>query len=137
MKKFVKHSLLVMGMIVLAGCDAYLDVNPDNRVELDTPEKAAQLLTNAYSSAAYTFTDWMSDNVKFTTGVTKLLEHNQAYLWEDITGINQDTPTNFWEATYDAIAHANEVLAVIDNLEGEKNFKDAVKGEAYLTRAYG
>ena len=137
MSKFIKHSLLVMGMIILAGCDPFLDVNPDNRVELDTPEKAAQLLTNAYSNAAYTFTDWMSDNVKYTTGVTKLLEHNQAYLWEDITGINQDTPTNFWTATYDAIAHANEVLAIIDGLEGEKNFKDAVKGEAYLTRAYG
>jgi hypothetical protein len=137
MKKSIKYATLILGMMVLGGCDAYLEENPDNRVELNTPEKAAQLLTSAYSSAGYNFTEWMSDNVTYTTGVTRLTEHNQAYQWEDIIGINQDTPTNFWNSTYDAIAHANEVLAVIDQLEGEKAFKDAVKGEAYLTRAYG
>lgn len=137
MKKSLKYGTLLLGLIILGGCDSYLEENPDNRVELNTPEKAAQLLTNAYSSAGYNFTEWMSDNVTFTTGVTRLNEHNQAYQWEDIIGINQDTPTNFWNSTYDAIAHANEVLAVIDKMEGEKAFKDAVKGEAYLTRAYG
>jgi starch-binding outer membrane protein, SusD/RagB family len=137
MKNSIKYATLVLGMMVLGGCDAYLEENPDNRVELNTPEKAAQLLTNAYSSAGYNFTDWMTDDVTYTTGVTRLTEHNQSYLWEDIIGVNQDTPTNFWNSTYDAIAHANEVLAVIDKMEGEKAFKDAVKGEAYLTRAYG
>jgi starch-binding outer membrane protein, SusD/RagB family len=137
MNKSIKYATLILGMMILGGCDAYLEENPDNRVELNTPEKAAQLLTNAYSSAGYNFTEWMSDNVTYTTGVTRLTEHNQSYQWQDIIGINQDTPTNFWNSTYDAIAHANEVLAVIDKLEGEKAFKDAVKGEAYLTRAYG
>lgn len=137
MKKPIKYASLILGLIVLGGCDAYLEENPDNRVELNTPEKAAQLLTNAYSSAGYNFTEWMSDNVTYTTGVTRLTEHNQFYQWEDVIGINQDTPTNFWNSTYDAIAHANEVLAVIDNMEGERALKNAVKGEALLTRAYG
>lgn len=129
--------LLAAGAALLAGCDKYLEENPDNRVELDTPEKAAQLLTNAYSNAGYTFTEWMSDNVSYTTGTTKLPEHVQSYQWEDVTSINQDTPTNFWTSTYDAIAHANEVLAVIDDLPGDEDRKNAVKGEALLTRAYG
>lgn len=129
--------LLISGFILFTGCDNYLNENPDNRVELNTPEKAAQLLTNAYSGAGYTFTEWMTDNVSFTFGTRKLPEHEQAYTWDDFTGIEQDTPTNFWTTTYDAIAHANEVLAVIDNLEGDKSRKDAVKGEALLTRAYG
>lgn len=132
-----KIFLLTLSLPLLAGCDKYLEETPDNRVELDTPEKAAQLLTNAYSSAGYTFTEWMSDEVSYTFGTTKLPNHTQAYEWDDFTGIDQDTPSNFWTSTYDAIAHANEVLAVIDNLPGDDDLKDAVKGEALLTRAYG
>lgn len=129
--------IIALGGLALSGCDSYLNENPDNRVDLNTPEKAAQLLTNAYSGSGYLFTEWMTDNVRYTTGTTKLLEHDQAYHWEDVTSVNQDTPTDFWMGTYDAIAHANEVLAVIDGMEGEKPRKDAIKGEAYLTRAYG
>lgn len=133
-----KYSLIIaISAVTLAGCDSYLDENPDNRVDLNNPDKAAQLLTNAYASSGYLFTEWMGDNVRYTTGTTKLPEHDQAYNWQDVLSINQDTRTDFWMSTYDAIAHANEVLAVIDGLEGEKARKDAVKGEAYLTRAYG
>ncbi len=124
-------------LLILGGCDKYLEETPDNRVELNTLEKAAQLLTNAYSSAGYNFTEWMSDNVVFTTGTFKQPEHNQAYAWEESTAISQDTPSYFWTTTYDAIAHANEVLAVIDNLPGDRALREAIKGEALLTRAYG
>lgn len=128
---------VIAAMLMFAGCDNFLEENPDNRVELNNLEKASQLLTNAYASGGYTFTEWMSDNVDYTTGTTRLTEHNQAYAWEDVIGVNQDTPTNFWETTYDAIAHANEVLAVVDDLPGENAYRNAVKAEALLTRAYG
>ena len=133
----IKILLLIAGAFLLSACDNYLSENPDNRVELNTPQKAAQLLTNAYSSGSYTFTEWMTDNVAYTFGTTKLPEHVQAFSWNDFTGIDQDTPSSFWVTTYEAIAHANEVLAVIEDLPGEKSEKDAVKGEAFLTRAYG
>ncbi|WP_276372389.1 RagB/SusD family nutrient uptake outer membrane protein [Chryseolinea sp. H1M3-3] len=137
MKRYSKIYFCLITLVIVSGCDKYLEETPDNRVELNTPQKAAQLLTNAYSGAGYLFTEWMSDNVSFTQGTFKQPEHNQLYEWKEPTSIEQDTPTNFWTSTYDAIAHANEVLAVIDNLTGEKSLKDAVKGEAYLTRAYG
>lgn len=136
-KLFRKYGSLLGIFLVLAGCDKFLEENPDNRVELNNPDKAAQLLTNAYSSAAYTFTEWMSDNVEYTFGTTKLPEHDQAFSWSEFTGIDQDTPSQYWTSTYDAIAHANEVLAVIDGMAGDRSRKNAVKGEAYLTRAYG
>lgn len=132
----LKNSFALLLILTLSGCGDYLSENPDNRVELNTTKKAAQLLTNAYPSGAYTFTEWMSDNVAFTTGTFKLLEHNQAFVWEDIIGVNQDTPTNFWETSYDAIAHSNEVLAIIDNLPGDPDERNAVRGEALVTRAY-
>jgi hypothetical protein len=136
-QSFRNIGLAISSLAIAVSCDKFLEENPDNRVELNSTEKAAQLLTNAYSNAAYTFTEWMGDNVVFTTGTTKLPEHNQSYQWEDVTSINQDTPGNFWTATYDAIAHANEVLAVIETLPGEHDQKEAVEGEALLTRAYG
>lgn len=136
-KHIKKYSLLSCLLLVLMGCDKFLEENPDNRVELNNPDKAAQLLTNAYSNAAYTFTEWMSDNVSYTFGTTHLPEHDQAYSWSEFTGIDQDTPSQYWTSTYDAIAHSNEVLAVIDGMPGDRKRKNAVKGEALLTRAYG
>jgi hypothetical protein len=125
------------------GCDDFLDEKPDNRVDLDNLEKAAQLLTNAYSDAGYTFTDWMTDDVAYTRGVQIRLEHRQAYEWEDYTGssLDLDNQDFYWFRTYQAIAHANEVLAILDKLpvvsEEDQARKRAVESEARLTRAYG
>lgn len=139
MKKNISiHIIRLLAFIVmLTACNDYLEETPDNRVELNTLEKASQLLTSAYSDASYSFTEWMTDLVTYTLGTTKLLEHNQAYQWEVVTGLDQDTPTYFWNETYEAIAHANEVLALVDELPGEEARRRAVKGEALLTRAYG
>jgi hypothetical protein len=138
MNRFLRKviSIAVPGLFLL-GCDKYLEENPDNRVELNTVEKAAQLLTNAYSGAGYTFTEWMGNNVSYIGNTQKLPVHNQAFNWEEFTGDGQDTPSYFWTSTYDAIAHANEVLAVLDKLPGDQAKKDALEGEALLTRAYG
>jgi len=130
-------------LFILSGCENFLDEVPDNRVSLDNLEKAGELLTNAYSDASYAFTDWMTDNVAYTRGVSLRTNHIEMYNWEDETtdATEPDTPTFFWNATYNAIAHANEVLAVIDdfeiNSEEEQAHKQAVRSEALLTRAYG
>lgn len=139
MKYFISlKALCILGLItLLPSCDNYLEVTPDNRVELNTLEKAAQLLTNGYSYASYSFTEWMGDLVAYTLGTSKQTEHNELYAWEDPTAISQDTPTFFWTSTYEAIAHANEVLAVVDELPGEEGLRQAVKAEALLIRAYG
>jgi starch-binding outer membrane protein, SusD/RagB family len=136
-RRFFKSTLAMVLVIPLIwGCDKFLEEVPDNRVELNNLQKASQLLTSAYSTAAYNFVEWMSDNVGYTFGTTKLAEHNEAYSWSEFTGIFQDTPTYYWNSSYEAIAHANEVLAVIDDLPGEEARRKAVKGEALLSRAY-
>jgi len=135
--------VLVLSLLILISCNDFLDEVPDNRVSLDNLEKAAQLLTNAYSSASPAFTEWMSDNVSWTVGTTKRPSHLQLYSWEDVTAdpTEPDTPIFFWGQTYEAIAHANEVLAIIDDIstitEEEEKRKKAIKAEALLTRAYG
>ena len=148
-KKYTKFLRYILSIVIstvfftLSGCNDFLDEVPDNRVSLDNLEKAAQLLTNAYSDASYAFTDWMTDNVAYTRGVAIRTYQAEAYIWEDETtgSTEPDTPTFFWNATYNAIAHANEILAIIDDLEAvseeEKARKNAVESEALLTRAYG
>lgn len=143
--KRVKIALLGSSCLLLAfGCDQYLDEIPDNRVELNTLDKAAQLLTNGYSVASPAFTHWMTDDVQFTVGNTILPYMEQLYHWEEVTTggpDNQDSPDFFWFETYNTIAHANEVLAVLDELpiisSEDEDKRDALEAEAKLIRAYG
>ncbi|WKN31632.1 RagB/SusD family nutrient uptake outer membrane protein [Porifericola rhodea] len=128
---------LCLSMLFLGACNDFLEENPDLRVELNTLDKAQQLLTNAYSEGGYNFVEWMGDMVTYTQGTTKEDQHNQSYAWEEVDELFQDSPTFFWNETYEAIAHANEVLAVVDQLPGDEAQRRAVKGEALLARAYG
>ena len=143
LKASIYAGLTVLMLLTGVSCDEFLDEVPDNRVALDNLDKAQQLLTNAYSLSSYAFTDWMSDNVGFTTGVNLRMNHQQAYAWEDFTDgpTVQDTPVFFWFETYTAIAHANEVLAVIEELPANTEElmaqRNAAESEALLTRAYG
>jgi len=123
--------------IIFTSCNDYLEETPDNRVELNTLQKASQLLTNGYSDYSYNFTEWMGDLITFTLGTRREPQHTQAYAWEDVEGFTQDTPTGYWNNTYEAIAHANEVLSVVDQLPGEEERRNAVRAEALLIRAYG
>ncbi len=140
----IYKSVFAIAMVFLLGsCDSFLDEAPDNRVDLTDLDKSAQLLTNAYSIASPAFTDWMTDNVGFTTGVTIRQAQQQLYEWQDVTTgpTELDTPDFFWFETYNAIAHANEVLAALDEIavatEEEENYRDAIEAEAKLARAYG
>ena len=132
--------LSVIGCVFsFTSCDRYLEETPDNRVDLNNLDKAAQLLTNAYSEASYYFTEWMGDQISYTQGTRKRQNELRIYGWEEVGAdpTDQDTPEFYWNATYNAIAHANEVLAVVDQLPGEEARRRAVKGEALLARAYG
>ncbi len=142
-KNWIVWKIWVLCLMLTASCDEFLDEVPDNRVALDNLDKAQQLLTNAYSISSYAFIDWMSDNVGFTNGVTIRTNHREAYEWEEFTDgpTVQDTPIFFWFETYGAIAHANEVIAVLDELQANTEElmaqQRATESEALLTRAYG
>lgn len=51
-------------LITLSSCDNFLSEVPDNRTQIDTPEKISELLVNAYPDACYMeFAETMTDNV--------------------------------------------------------------------------
>jgi len=143
--KHIKYNIIkVLAFVLLAtSCNDVLDETPDNRIEtLDTPEKIAELLVGAYPDAAYVpFLEPMSDNagdkgpsadtgIDFATTLNKRM-----YFWDDINDIDDDTPTNYWNRAYKAIAQANQALASIEALGDSEELK-ALKGEALVCRAY-
>jgi Starch-binding associating with outer membrane/SusD family len=120
----------------LSSCSDFLSEIPDNRTQIDTPEKISELLVNAYPNASYMeFSETMTDNV-FDSGVGKSNIKNAVdYNWDIHTEIVEDTPSYYWDACYTAIAHANQALASIKQLGDTPNLNPQ-KGEALLARAY-
>lgn len=135
--KNIKILLSVIVLGTMTSCSEFLSEVPDNRTELDSSEKIAELLVNAYPKAVPNFfVEAMSDNF----GDSKRLDLNARdastyYKFEDFDEADFDSPTFFWRAGYDAIAHANQALEAIEKLGNPKEL-DGLRGEALLARAY-
>jgi len=56
-----KINLLFISFISLLSCEDYLSESPDNRLELNTIEKVANLGARAYAQGSYIFTDELTD----------------------------------------------------------------------------
>lgn len=135
--KNLKITLLLLMLAGVSSCDDFLSEKPDNRTEINTPEKISEVLVNAYPQMSYfDIAETMSDNV-FDSGMSETLQKNeQNYNWEIQTETNNiDTQAYYWDACYTAIAHANTALQAIEDL-GNPSSLNPQKGEALLARAY-
>ena len=109
--------LLGAGSLTLAACNDFLDELPDNRTELDTPDKINRLLVSAYPSRSFTrMCEIASDNCDDmganNPNTSLLLEHNS--YWMDMNEAENDSNKNTWQAYYSAIAAANTALEAIE-----------------------
>jgi hypothetical protein len=128
--------LFALSMIGMSGCNDFLSETPDNRATLDTREKIAELLVTAYPEANYIpFCEAMSDNVEDNFGATQDVTNADPYFWRDGAATWQDSPENYWNNCYTAIAAANHALRAIEESEDPQTL-DAQKGEALVARAY-
>lgn len=135
--KNLKLTLLLLILVGVSSCDDFLSEKPDNRTEINTPDKISEVLVNAYPQMSYfDIAETMSDNV-FDSGMPETLQKNeQNYNWEMQTETNNiDTQAYYWDACYKAIAHANTALEAIEDL-GSPSTLNPQKGEALLARAY-
>ncbi|SJZ42196.1 SusD family protein [Chitinophaga eiseniae] len=136
MKRNLVYISALAIMTVAPGCKKYLEQLPDQRTEVNTPAKVAELLTSAYPRANYIpFLEAMSDNAndKGTDDNTRV--NRQPWFWEVSSDREQDTPDYYWQNAYAAIAAANQALEVIEKAS-DKAAYSASKGEALLCRAY-
>lgn len=142
-------------VVWMSSCDNYLDVEPDNRVAIDTPEKVQQLLINSYPNVNYaTVAELSSDNfIDNNAPNSKGLYYNQTsfdrmdddiFAWVDPrTSSDDDSPYYLWQQYYQSIACANAALQAVDAIIQKGVSDDAMnkilfpcKGEALMIRAY-
>ena len=140
MKRNKYLSLLALALtLALSACNKILDDLPDSRTEIDSPEKIEELLVSAYPNRFSTYiAEIMSDNVSEKTsflGISTL--NTDMYFWRDNNEINgeENSPTDYWVACYEAIGVANQALESYAEL-GETAQYNYIKGEALIARAY-
>jgi len=126
-------------LMIIVSCNKYLDVLPDNRTEINTDDKIAQLLVSAYPSrntilAAELASDNSDDRGPENPYGTQFME--QIFNWQESTEIDSDDLTGIWQAHYEAIAAANHALQSIE-LMGNPPRLAGSRAEALLARAYG
>lgn len=139
MKKIYIHIALALGVGMLAtSCDDFLDKDPDKRTQVDSVEKARQILVAAYPTGSGSIAmEWSSDNVidNGETYYNPARNLEQIYHWEHDTSAGNESPKNFWSACYEAAANANQALDALNGFE-ETPQALKVKGEALLCRAF-
>lgn len=136
MKRFITY-ISTLALIFFTSCEKYLDTVPDNRTEINTPEKISELLVSAYPAANYSpFCEIMSDNVSDNFDNSTMSQiYSKPYFWQDVLQLDQDSPQYYWAACYSAIAAANQALEAIKKLGDTPNLNPQ-KGEALVARAY-
>ena len=140
MKK-IQILIILFFTITFGSCKKFLDVHPDNRAEVNSVKKVAQLIATAYPSYTYlAMSEMYSDNVNdkgnMAAGTHNSSPYPQLYKWEDVSEEGNNTPIQYWNGTYEGIAAANQALHAIE----EYKLGDAAnsyKGEALVARAYG
>lgn len=138
MMKKITYYILAATLITAAGCKKYLEQSPDQRTQLNSVEKVAELLATAYPQADYaTFTEAASDNAadKGTGGFLSEQINTNPYFFRDVTEREQGSPTNYWNACYQSIAACNQALEAIAKADNPEDY-NAQKGEALVARAY-
>jgi tetratricopeptide (TPR) repeat protein len=129
----------LLGGTTLASCDDYLDKTPDNRTTIDSEDKITSLLVSAYPETNFAYIcEMYSDNIDredVATYTTYEKLEDEAALWKDITYEDTDSPQELWDASYMAIATANQALALIEEM-GNPSSLNGEKAEALMCRAY-
>ena len=141
-KKIILYTAAILAVFSAStSCNKFLDTMPDNRAEVNSVEKVAALMGDAYSRTDYMMvTELLADNMDNNTAVVTYYADRffeQVWNWEDVTESNNESPENIWQNNWGSIAAANEVLHAIDEMGGKDNEELApYYGEALLARAY-
>lgn len=136
MKRYIRN-ITMGGLVLLSACNNFLDVVPDDRTEIDTTEKMAKLVADAYPKASYAA--MLNSRVDFVTdkGVGKQENNSNtdAFFWRDVEDETQDTPTWFWRKFYYSIAEVNHALQAAEEMGNPKDQQPYI-GEAKVIRSF-
>lgn len=130
---------LTLPFVLFTSCEKYLEQEPDMRTEINTVDKVGKLVGSAYPGYGYlamaeTYSDNVSDKGP-NVGAPLLEPYLDLYRWRDVEGSGNNTPTQYWNSCYAAIASANQALASIEAFKMDNSVL-IYKGEALVARAY-
>lgn len=137
-KHLILGSLFLSGIISLTGCDPFLDVEPDSRTNIDTPQKVKELLVSGYPQIGTMplfehRTDNVQDNGPRYASGSSFIQRN--YFWQGVDEQVNESTANLWQSSYQAISVANKALQSIEDMGTPKELLP-YKGEALMIRAY-
>lgn len=150
---YINTLMIVLLGFSLSACDDFLDEIPDNRTQLDTPDKIKKLLIASYPTSNYAVIGEMSADNFFdnrspnSSGIYYNVNaydrmDNSLYAWEDVGSVDyedKDSPFSVWQGSNATIAATNYALEAIETLEAKGNLKVSLnshRGEALVLRAY-
>lgn len=153
-KNYIYNGLKAFGLFLavssLTACFDKLDELPDNRTEIDSPEKVGLLLVSAYPEESQALLcelsgdNYIDDNVVVpaTHNDARSKWHEEAYKWQDINNYSmgeQDTPNQVWETYYAGVSVCNHAIqAMLSMSKDPAHDKELAHswGEAHVLRAY-
>lgn len=139
MTKKIYYIFLLVGSLLLASCDSYLDIQPVGQVIPNTLAEYRALFTTAYNTT-------LNDRgiCEIRTDIATLLHSDvnaknslgDVEKWNDVNP-NASTRQFGWGAYYTNIYYANAIIDKKDEItEGSQEDINQLVGEAYLMRAY-
>ena len=140
MKRILSLSIL---LVLLAGCDKYIDIKEKGKVIPTTIKDFYQLMSDYDGfifSTANAFTG--NDEIKvYKDEVSKIFfgadYFANGYLWKDYQFINAKDDDRDWNTFYSQIYVCNVVLEKIDGAQGsDEVLRKKAKGEALAQRGY-
>jgi len=122
-------------------CNKFLDTPPDNRTTLDSIAKVESLMRSAYPTSGYMrMAEITSDNYDEHLFPAFLPIHEELFFWQPLVTSGNFSSDPFWNASYTAIATANNALQTLDQLvittPEDLAQAMALRGEALVARAY-
>jgi hypothetical protein len=142
MKRYIYHIIgICLTLIILAGCDDFLDIQPTGKVIPKTGREYRALLTEAYSAipsdrgkTVFRTDELILDNQNTTTeGLNSFLN---IWLWLDDE--SADGTSSFgWRSFYYVSYIANTIIENGETMtEATSTERSQLIGEAYMLRAY-
>ncbi|SRR6266496_12471 len=140
MKKFRITFLLIIQLIIIAGCKKFLEEKPKSiaspQIVLSSAEGLDAALVGAYSNITGWTKMYSWDVLKLNESFVDFQYAPQAPDFSNGNVLSSDYPVNFaWSNLYKIISSANLVLANIGNIGNDPN-KNRIEGEAKFLRAW-
>lgn len=150
MKTIRLYLTLLLGCLLVAACESYLEEVSQNKLKPNTTDDYDQLLNKAYiTEQIVPYLDILSDDVNLDPADHLMAGNDMgdiyisAYMWADEHEYSMPGGDIAFGKLYESIFYCNVVLENIDNASGMeldmekvRRVRNNIKGEAYALRAW-